>query len=131
MEPEFQHHPWQAFPLTLFKIAIEKVSKADDQPQFATENLRINGNSTEAQWPANIVNKLEAILSEYDCFQIAPIFDSRQNDMRQKPNYFEYMRVYNVTFKLNFRIKNINYKQQAHMSIARKNFRQNCSIIDL
>lgn len=92
MEPEFQHHPWQAFPLTLFKIAIEKVSKADDQPQFATENLRINGNSTEAQWPANIVNKLEAILSEYDCFQIAPIFDSRQNDMRQKPNYFEYMR---------------------------------------
>lgn len=62
-------HPWQAFPIALFKI-----------------RSMVDGSSF-CDWPKGLTDALIELMAEYEYFKVVPVIDSRRN-----PNYYEYTR---------------------------------------
>lgn len=71
MEPQLYLHPWQAFPVSLFRLGV------DPEGQLQ-------------QWPFELTYSLIEVLTDYEYFKVVPVIDSRRN-----PNYYEYKRVNN------------------------------------
>lgn len=66
MEPHLYTHPWQAFPVALFKV------RADPET---------------SDWPPGLTEVLIELLNDFEFFKVVPIYDSRRH-----PNYYEYAR---------------------------------------
>ncbi|CAK5077434.1 unnamed protein product [Meloidogyne enterolobii] len=71
MDPQLQWHPWQAFPVSLFKF---------DLPKNLESFERLN------YWPEEINDELIKIMGEYEQFKIVPVQGKMTND------YCEYTR---------------------------------------
>uniref|UniRef100_A0A915DTT3 Uncharacterized protein n=1 Tax=Ditylenchus dipsaci TaxID=166011 RepID=A0A915DTT3_9BILA len=72
MERSFYCHPWQAFPVALFKLS----------PGINLYNLEGHD-----QWPDHVNAHLEQILSEYEYFRVVPVPNSAKVN-----TYYEYIR---------------------------------------
>jgi len=73
MDPQLHWHPWQAFPVSLFKF---------DLPKNLESFQRLN------YWPEEINDELIKIMGEYEQFKIVPVQGKMTND------YCEYTRVF-------------------------------------
>uniref|UniRef100_A0A914MG89 Uncharacterized protein n=1 Tax=Meloidogyne incognita TaxID=6306 RepID=A0A914MG89_MELIC len=71
MDPQLHWHPWQAFPVSLFKF---------DLPKNLESFQRLN------YWPEEINDELIKIMGEYEQFKIVPVQGKMTND------YCEYTR---------------------------------------
>lgn len=73
MECILHTHPWQAIPISLFKLI---------------PGMELNDLKELKDWPESITNILEKILLDYKLFRVSPIPNSK------RPNdYYEYVRV--------------------------------------
>uniref|UniRef100_A0A914HXK7 Tudor domain-containing protein n=1 Tax=Globodera rostochiensis TaxID=31243 RepID=A0A914HXK7_GLORO len=64
MDPILYWHPWQAFPIALFKLN-------------TFQNIAKNKNN-QSIWPAGLTDKLECVMAEYDTFRVEPVWESRR-----------------------------------------------------
>lgn len=71
MDSQFQWHPWQAFPVSLFKF---------DLPKNLRSFERLN------YWPEEVNDELIRIMGEYEQFKVVPVQGKLTND------YCEYTR---------------------------------------
>lgn len=77
MEETLFDHPWQAVPISLFKL-----SPGEDP---------YTHNSFD-QWSSAQTSLLERILDDYDAFRVVPKQDSRVGVGEDVNNYYEYTR---------------------------------------